>query len=77
MPKPVNTDAPPNTPPEMLSCDDLARLLNCSSRHVLRMTDQGILPPSIKLGWLRRWPRQRIDEWIAAGCQPCRRRVGQ
>jgi excisionase family DNA binding protein len=62
----------PMEPPAMLSVDQVARLLGCSSRHVYRLADSGRLPRPLKLGALVRWPRKAIDEWLANGCPVCR-----
>ena len=51
----------------------VAKLLGCSTRHVYRLTDAGLMPPSIRLGTLVRWSRTAIDEWIGQGCPSCRR----
>ncbi len=56
----------------MLDVDDVARLLNCSGRHVYRLVDSGLMPRPVKIGALNRWSKQAVGEWIANGCQPCR-----
>jgi excisionase family DNA binding protein len=55
---------------ELLDVDQVAELLNCSSRHIYRLADAGLIPRPVKLGVLNRWPRAAICEWIAGGCQP-------
>ena len=57
----------------MLSVDDVARMLGCSSRHVHRLVDAGRMPRPVKLGALVRWSREAIDAWIRGGCPDCRR----
>lgn len=57
--------------PAMLSVDDVAGLLACSSRHVYRLADMGRMPRPVKLGALVRWSRAAIETWIAAGCPSC------
>lgn len=61
---------PPATEPALLDTPAVATLLGCSPRHVTRLRDAGLMPPSVKLGRLCRWPRATIDAWIANGC-PC------
>jgi excisionase family DNA binding protein len=53
----------------------VARLLDCSTRHVYRLADTGRMPPPVRLGALVRWRRQDLDAWLASGCKPCRQRV--
>ncbi|MGC6446529.1 MAG: helix-turn-helix transcriptional regulator [Rubripirellula sp.] len=57
----------------MLSVDDVAEELNCSSRHVRRLADTGRMPKPVKLGSLIRWPRPVIQRWIDDGCPQIRR----
>jgi excisionase family DNA binding protein len=57
----------------LLDVQDVAKLLNCSSRHVYRLADTGRLPPPIKLGSLVRWPRRSIEAWLAEGCPEIRK----
>jgi excisionase family DNA binding protein len=63
--------------PAMLTVHDVARMLNCSIRHVARMTDAGLLPQPVKLGQkLRRWRREMIEEWLDNGCPRVRSAKG-
>jgi excisionase family DNA binding protein len=52
----------------LLTVDQVADLIQCSTRHVYRMEERGELPRAVRLGANVRWPRQHIDAWIAAGC---------
>ena len=52
----------------MLSVQDVAKIIQCSDRHVSNLRKAGRIPPPVKLGELVRWPRRVIDEWIQAGC---------
>lgn len=52
----------------MLTVDDLAGLLHCSTRSIYRLSDAGKLPKPIKVGSLNRWKPGEIESWIAAGC---------
>jgi excisionase family DNA binding protein len=58
--------------PALLDVRAVARLLDCSTRHVYRMTDAGRIPPPCRMGALVRWPRLSIETWIAGGCKPVR-----
>ena len=53
----------------MLTVHEVARLLSCSARTVYRLADSGRLPRPIKLGTLKRWPRESFERWVAGGCQ--------
>jgi excisionase family DNA binding protein len=57
---------------DLFDVNAVARKLGCSTRHVRRMADGGLMPPPIKLGALVRWRRQDLDTWIAGGCKPVR-----
>lgn len=61
------------TAPATYSAKDIAALLKCSTRHVWRLRDAGLLPQPTKLGALVRWPAARIDEWVSRGCPPGRK----
>lgn len=52
----------------LLDIDGVAKLLNCSRRHVMRLSRSPAMPPPIRLGKLLRWSRTTLDEWIASGC---------
>lgn len=58
----------------LISIQDVAHMLNCSSRHVYRLVDTRRIPQPIKLGVLLRWIKSDFDRWIAAGCPDCRKR---
>ena len=60
---------PPLAPPaKLLDVRGVAELLNCSTRHVYRLSDAGKMPPPVRLGFLVRWAQTVIEDWIAAGC---------
>ena len=66
--------APEPSAVQLLDVQAVARLLDCSPRHVYRLSDSGDMPRPVKLGALVRWSRQSIQEWIQAGCP---RRAGK
>jgi excisionase family DNA binding protein len=68
--------APDAAPPRLIDVHELARRLDCSSRHVWRLRDTGRLPAPVALGALVRWSSAAIDAWIAAGC-PAPRKGGR
>lgn len=56
-------------PPAMLmTVDDLARDLRTSAKTIRRMDAASRLPRAVKISRGKRWPRQTIVAWIAAGC---------
>ena len=60
--------------PELLDAELVAKMLNCSSRHVRRLADAGRMPKPLRLGSLVRWSRRAIEQWIAEGCRAVERR---
>lgn len=69
--KPVadsRSSGPGHDPAELLDVRAVADLLGCSTRHVLRLSDSGRMPPPYKLGQLIRWNRRRLLEWIDESC---------
>jgi excisionase family DNA binding protein len=58
----------PEGDPLMLTIEDVAKMLQCSDRHVTNLRREGLMPPPVKLGVLVRWPRKTIEDWIAANC---------
>ncbi len=57
----------------MLSVDDVAIMLNCSTRHIWRLADSGRMPRPVKLGNLRRWRRVTLEGWLEEGCPDLRK----
>ena len=56
----------------LLDVGEVAELLNCSRRHVYRLSDAGRMPPPVKLGALVRWRRAELLSWMEDGCRPVR-----
>jgi len=71
---PTTTLPPADVPAAraLLDVRAVAALLDCSPRHVYRLSDGGRMPAPVRIGALVRWRRQDLDAWLAAGCQPCR-----
>jgi excisionase family DNA binding protein len=65
----VSPDLPASA---LLDVKAVAQMLDCSSRHIYRLVDDGRMPAPVRLGALVRWPRPVIEEWIATGCRPIR-----
>jgi excisionase family DNA binding protein len=70
----TTTTLPPADAPAaaLLDVQAVAALLDCSPRHVYRLSDSGRMPTPLKLGALVRWRRQDLDTWLAGGCKPIR-----
>ena len=60
------------TTPALLDVEQVAQMLNCSTRHVYRLADAGKMPRPVKLGALVRWRKDVIDRWVAHGCTTVR-----
>ena len=48
----------------LVDADEIAQFLGCSPKHVRRMAERGQFPKPVKVGRLKRWPREAIEEWI-------------
>jgi excisionase family DNA binding protein len=57
----------------LLDVEQVAQTLNCSPRHIYRLSDAGKMPRPVRLGSLVRWNREVLDEWISSGCPDCRK----
>lgn len=68
-----NVTTPAESSAKLLDVHGVAALLNCSARHVYRLSDAGKMPAPLKLGSLVRWNRTAIEDWIAADCPAVRR----
>ena len=53
---------------ELLDANEVAAMVNCSVRHVVRLSDSGQMPIPLKVGRLTRWRRVDITDWITSGC---------
>jgi excisionase family DNA binding protein len=56
----------------LLDVHSVAALLNCSPRHVYRMSDAGRIPRPVRIGALVRWSRQTLENWVSSGCPSMR-----
>jgi excisionase family DNA binding protein len=59
--------------PSLCDVRTVARMLDCSWRHIYRMADSGKMPRPIRLGSLVRWRKTDIERWLAEGCPPARK----
>ena len=78
---PETIQLPAELSAKLLDVNAVAELLDCSARHVYRLSDAGLCPAPVKLGALVRWRRSTgdaatgIEDWIAAGCPAVRKAV--
>lgn len=56
------------TLPYLLDVQQVADLLNASTRHIYRLVEAGKMPQPVRLGTLCRWSRRIIEQWIEDGC---------
>ncbi|MEX0701311.1 MAG: helix-turn-helix domain-containing protein [Planctomycetales bacterium] len=52
----------------LLTAPEVARLLRLSDRTVRRLDSAGRLPRGLRIGGSKRWRRDELLAWIAAGC---------
>lgn len=52
--------------------EQLAELLQCSARHVWRLSDQNKIPGKLRIGRLVRFSRPQVDAWLAGKPKPTR-----
>ena len=71
------TLSPTESPAKMLDVRRVAALLDCSTRHVYRLSDAGKMPRPLHLGGLVRWRTAEIESWVAAGCPAVRTVTGK
>ena len=63
--------------PALVDVQSVAVMLDCSSRHVYRLSDAGRMPAPVRLGSLVRWRRVDVEAWIAGGCKTVRSVTGK
>ena len=68
----VGPEPRPAVNAELLDVRAVARLLDCSTRHVYRLSDAGRMPRPLKLGQLVRWRRAELAAWLEQGCPAVR-----
>ena len=52
----------------LMTVNEIAKRLNCSTRTVYRLCDAGRMPLPLRIGTLVRWHEPVIAAWIADGC---------
>ena len=56
--------------PVLLSANNVAQMLQVSTRTLWRLLAAGKLINPVKLGRSVRWRKDELMQWIAAGCPP-------
>ncbi|MEM7518372.1 MAG: helix-turn-helix domain-containing protein [Planctomycetota bacterium] len=59
----------------LVTPQQVADLLQVSTRSLWRLRDAGKLPPPVKLGASVRWRRDEIEQWVKNGCPSKERRI--
>lgn len=54
----------------LVTAEQLAEILQVSTRTVWRMRSAGQLPKPVRIGGNVRWRAQDLEVWIAGGCKP-------
>ncbi len=67
-------DSLPDPGSQLLDVEQVAEMLNCSTRHVYRLSDRGRMPRPVKLGGIVRWSKAELKSWLEAGCPDMRDR---
>jgi excisionase family DNA binding protein len=62
---PSTATSGPESPANTYTVAQLAALLQCSERHVWRLSDQNKIPGKLRLGRLVRFSRPQVDAWLA------------
>lgn len=63
----TGTEPVPNST-QLITIDDFAARLKCSTRHLRRLVEAGHAPAPVRLGALLRFDSLAVGNWIAAGC---------
>lgn len=71
-----HTDSGEQANVALLDVGRVAELLNCSPRHVYRLSDAGKMPRPVRLGALIRWRAAELRHWIDDGCPSVRAAKG-
>lgn len=63
---PTRNEAPEGraTPPDLLTTQDMVKLLQCGPRTLRRKELAGEIPTPIRTGRIKRWRRSDIDRWL-------------
>ena len=65
-----------STTAALLDVRAVAQLLGCSTRHVIRLADNGAMPKGLKVGALRRWRKAELTSWLENGAPAVQNKKG-
>lgn len=54
----------------LIPADQLAKLLQISTRTLWRLLSAGRLPEPVRIGGSVRWRLDQVKQWIESGCPP-------
>ena len=55
-------------PPLLITADEVAGMLDISTRTLWRLVSSKKVVPPVKLGGSTRWRRADVEAWVASGC---------
>ena len=64
----VGVDSAKPSEPLLIPAEELARLLQVSTRTLWRLRSAGELPQPVRFGGTVRWRLDEVRKWIAEGC---------
>lgn len=53
---------------ELLKLREVAKMTGLGRSTVRKHEAMGLFPKHVKINGALRWPRRKMEEWIAAGC---------
>lgn len=58
-----------DTKPQLITAEELAKLMQVSERTLWRLLSGGKLPQPVRIGRNTRWRLAEVTEWIERGCE--------
>lgn len=56
------------TTPQLITAEELAKLMQVSERTLWRLLSGGKLPKPVRIGRSTRWRLAEVNDWIERGC---------
>ena len=54
--------------PSLININELAKILNISTRSISRLVRDGKIPKPVHLNSMIRWNKDKITKWLDRGC---------